>query len=180
MVTAAKFSANSSGSQVFNSSRAYPRRVLTDTGNWPATPALAAAITSRASGGFFISAAPAPCFSIFRSGQPILMSKPSKPSSTIILAAANIFSGLAVNNCATIGRSASVKIRSRSKRSRPRLIKPSAETNSVQSTSGPPYLAMIRRKATSVTSAIGAKQKNGLGNWSQKFFIIQPSAKINY
>ena len=48
-------------------------------------------------------------------------------------------------------------------------IRPSAATNSVHITSGFPYFAIIRRKAASVTSAIGATTKNGAGSFSQKF-----------
>ena len=72
------------------------------------------------------------------------------------------------------------------KTSRPGLIRPSAETNSVQNTSGPPpaspcreYFTMMRRKAASVTSAIGARTKKGLGSFCQKFFIIYPEISVN-
>src|ERR1035437_5156030 len=50
--------------------------------------------------------------------------------------------------------------------------KPSAETNSVQQTSGAPCFATSARKAASVTSAIGAITKNGLGRPCQNDFIL--------
>src|ERR1035437_4426658 len=57
------------------------------------------------------------------------------------------------------------------------LHKPSAATNSVQKTTlslfslSFPYFANIKRKATSVTSDIGARQKNGFFSFCQKLLI---------
>ncbi len=124
-------------------------------------PSRAARITARAIFGCLIIAAPAPCFSIVRSGHPMLISMPSKPSFSQSAAASRILSGCDEKSCATIGRSARENSRSRSKTFRPTEQRPSAETNSVQNTSGLPDEAMSRRKAASVTSAIGARTKNG-------------------
>ena len=57
-------------------------------------------------------------------------------------------------------------------------MRPSADTNSVQNTSGPGfhpelgqkgllYFAMIARKGASVTSSMGARAENGFFNFSQ-------------
>ncbi len=136
-------------------------------------PSLTDWIICAAMSGVFIIAAPAPCFSIERSGQPILISIPSKPSEATNFDASRIFSGCAEKSCATIGRSASVYSKSLCNTSRPLLASPSAETNSVHVTSGLPYFAITRRKAGSVTSAIGASAKKGFGNFSQKLLVIE-------
>ena len=135
-----------------------------------------------------IIAAPAPCFSILLSGQPIFISMPSKPRSAHNLAAPRIFSIFDEKICATIGLSFWLYSKSFFKTSLPALIKPSAETNSVHNTSGLPYLAIICLKAGSVTSAMGASAKKGALllpcffcasslNFCQKFILIKI---INY
>src|SRR3989344_7322992 len=197
MIIAAGFVKSKDGSHVSSSILLYPRRVLIETGIFSSVPSLAAATSSRAKAGFFISAAPAPCFSIVRSGHPILISTPSNPNARASAAARRIISGCAVKNWATIGRSLSVNERSRRSASLPPKNKPSAETNSVHITSGPPtrntsagklaldqspiscpphfeYFAIKRRNGASVTSAMGAKTKNGLCSVSQKPFIGTP------
>ncbi len=169
--SAATPSSKISGTQVAISFLVYPIRVLTETGiDLPASliPSFVARIISRAIFGVLIMAAPAPCFSIDLSGQPILISIPSKPNSTTSLAASLIFTGLDENNCATIGLWLSVYSKSLTRIFLPAEHSPSAETNSVQNTSGFPCSAMIRRKAASVTSAIGANTKNGFSSFFQK------------
>ena len=136
-------------------------------------PSLAALTSSLASETFLISEAPAPCFSTLLSGQPMFISTPSKPSFAISSAAPFICSGEEVKNCATIGRSASLYSRSFKSFFLPASgarAKPSAETNSVHITLGFPYLAIMRRNATSVTSAIGAKTIIGRSSFCQKLF----------
>src|SRR3989344_1828445 len=136
-------------------------RVFTEIGN-PREPSLAARITSRASAGFFIIAAPAPCFSTDLSGQPMFISMPSKPRSLHNAAAPFLFSGRPPKIWATIGRSASLYFKSIKSFSRALgWAKPSAETNSVKKSGGLPYLAFICLKAQSVTSAIGASANMG-------------------
>src|SRR3989338_2701650 len=137
----------------------------------PPPPFLAALIISRANFGFFIKAAPARCFSTDLSGQPILISRPSNFNFLQRVEAFLIFSGFDPNICAIIGLSFSPYLRLIKSLFLPIEHRPSAETNSVQKTSGWPYLAMICRKAQSVTSAIGAKQKIGFLILSQKFRI---------
>src|SRR3990167_10740073 len=147
-------------------------RVFTDTGKSPA-PSFTALITARAMAGFFIIAAPPPCFSIDLSGQPIFISIPSKPSFRQSLAALFIFSAFEPNICATIGCSLLENFKSiKSFSLALGHARPSAETNSVQNISGLSHLAMTRLKAQSVTSAIGARQKIGFLIFSQKFFTI--------
>ena len=76
-------------------------RVLIETGiclSADSAPVFAAAIISFAKVGFFIKAAHAPCFSIFRSGHPIFISTPSKPISSAKRAAFSIRSGFDVKN----------------------------------------------------------------------------------
>src|SRR3989344_1357396 len=156
-------------------------RVFTETGKLGA-PSFAARISALACSGFFIRLAPAPCFSTLLSGQPMLMSMPSKSNSAARTAAAFMCSGAAVKNCATTGRSASVYLRSSINLrfpSVPARARPSAETNSVHMTSGLPYLAMTRRYAASVTFAIGASAKMGFSSFSQKLFINLKSLILN-
>src|SRR3989338_2400204 len=148
-------------------------RVLTEIGN-PSLPSFAALIISRISFGFLIIAAPAYCFSIDLSGQPIFISIPSKPNSLQSADAFLILSGFDPNICATIGRSFSEYFKSIKSFSRAiGCAKPSADTNSVKKISGLPYLAMICLKTQSVTSAIGARHKIGFLSFFQKFFIIR-------
>src|SRR5690606_4893282 len=111
--------------------------------------------------------APALDFSISLDGQPILISIPSKPSSTQSWAVLVKFSGLPPKIWATIGRSDSSNQRSGRRFFLPSEQRPSQETNSVHKTSGLPYLAMTRRNAASVTSAIGACTMIGVGKLAQ-------------
>src|SRR3989344_2177317 len=179
IATAAGSSASNSGSHVSSSSLLYPIRVLTETGiRRPAdsAPFFAARISSRASAGFWMSAAPHPCLSTSRAGQPMLMSNPSKPSSAQSRAPCSIYSGCAEKSCATMGRSFSKYSSFLSSFLFPSSFartSPSAEVNSVYVTrgmSGDAYFAISWRNATSVTSSIGASTKKGRCNFSQKFF----------
>src|SRR3989338_1506109 len=84
-----------------------------------------------------------------------------------------------------MGCSFSPYLRSIMSRSLPDEQRPSTDTNSVQKISGPPpsspwreYLAIICRKAQSVTSAIGARQKIGLFNFFQKFFMLKARSNM--
>ena len=114
----------------------------------------------------------------------MLISMPSNLSSRASSAAFRICSGEEVKNCATIGRSASEyfkSIRSFALPSSGARARPSAETNSVNMTSGLPYLAIIARNAASVTSAMGARTnipRPARDKWA--FNCCQKFSKIFY
>src|SRR3989344_3697114 len=76
-----------------------------------------------------------------------------------------------------MGRSASVNAKSFKSAFFPSEHSPSHETNSVHITSGFPYLAMMRRNAASVTSAIGANIIIGRFNCFQNPVTIYPYSK---
>src|SRR3990167_5598472 len=75
-----------------------------------------------------------------------------------------------------MGRSISEYIKSTRSLSRPGDCRPSHATNSVHITSGLPYLAMMRRKAASVTLAMGARPYMGSLSCFQKPVIIEYDA----
>ena len=101
-VRVARFSRKSVGNHSRNSSiREYPSRVLTETGRRVAD--LAWRIHSTASSGVRIIPEPPPVLQTFLSGQPILRSRPSKPSSSSLLASKANCSGFFPQICATIG-----------------------------------------------------------------------------
>ena len=142
-------------------------RVFTDTGRSPA-PSRVASMISTARSGSRISAAPAFWRRTARSGQPMLMSTPSKPSSTASSAQRRNCSGTEPKNCAITGRSHSANSRSTISRGAPGEHRPATDVNSVYTACGRLHSVTMRRKAVSVAFAIGASRKNGRGRSSQK------------
>jgi hypothetical protein len=163
--------------------RSKPTRVLTDTGNSSLTPRRVASTMRCASRMSRISADPAPWLVVTcRSGQPMLMSTPSKqPSARTTPAAASNSASSLPNSCATHRRSPAHRCSMGSSAGRRSArASPAADTNSDHITSALPHSAITRRYAGSVTPIMGACAKIGRGNRAQKFIVaFDPWSTLN-
>ena len=139
---AARFCFRRIGNKVWYSSVfKKPRRVLTETGREVAFFALLMQDTARS--GVLIMAAPPPVLLTFLSGQPILISRPSKPRLAMLFAIFSKCSGLLPQIWATIGFSPGPILRRSKAFSRP-FSEAKLETlvNSVKKISGRPTFKM--------------------------------------